>query len=1033
MMKDGGKGKGGSPSTKGGDVLQLHKVVGHCITNSRGMAVCDGCLVFPVGKVVVVHDWMRDANIRIIDVGHPVSCVCSHPSAPIIATGEDHPRPRISMWNIRTGALLAQLHRTCLRIAAVEFSLDGQHALAVGMDTTYVWNWRSGTSPSAVSEYKHPVNISEVAPLPGGGYIAVGGGGYVKVMGAGGKAARAKAPHRPSAFASSNFVAVGCVRSSIFLVADDSPILELDIARNVTSKWVYGLTSHDRGKGVMVSSAAIGTGFIAVGATDGKINVFNSASLAFMLKVPPPEGRHPVIAITIDDTTLHVVYSDKRMAAFRIDSTANTAAQVAVRVLHSSAVWGLKVVGSPPFLRAVTCSEDGRIQIWSLRGAVKKGDAGHDTPAVQGVLVSGGGAEGTAELRCLDSTQDGEWVVVGDKEGHIHTIRASGSSPPVVTASFVAHEKGVVAVCIDGKEGLVASAGEDGMVHVLHLPTPSGTDEKVHSLPNHIGAATCVRLVEGPDGEQIIVSGGIDGKLVFTPLHSDKAGEAVLQNTASPIVACDLHPRKTFVVTAGQTDTLSFHLVARPVGQPRRKYTVPSSEKGHHIVSIDPHANWVAVGSQDGKVRIIDYFTGRLVAESACMGIQPTSLAWLPADTPDKPQLLVGDAEGCLSLWRLSPRAASRVLEKGTAKTPLLPPTAGIPMPAPTGRRRVHRDPQASLHRTRSLGSKGQHLKGQPLPEGGQRALRGDEKPEQCSPSKDACLKKSGVLFTSSILRNNVEGRWHGAAYEAFVKNALIFPETDEGTDTASTTTDAQVLESEDEQDVVLSRRSMNAQQSIRSLMVSRPDDDKVDERHNPNSITSRWRSLHPTEYKLTSSGHVVPVDPERSAPIPPPSPPLPKTPQGSTPPPIKPLGNGGSRAHLGAPPPPPPPPAHKEEADDMEMEAIRSVLQKERDQWRKARAAENAGKAVPPSEVEVVVEQPLDEFGFPAGSPHLSPITSPLDASQAILPSQQPPPEHTSTRPHDQQPNDTTQRGAKEGLPLQQQTSQQPPQQPLQ
>eukprot|EP00756_Hemistasia_phaeocysticola_P061628 Hpha_TRINITY_DN5076_c0_g1::TRINITY_DN5076_c0_g1_i1::g.94143::m.94143 len=43
------------------------------------------------------------------------------------------------------------------------------------------------------------------------------------------------------------------------------------------------------------------------------------------------------------------------------------------------------------------------------------------------------------------------------------------------------------------------------------------------------------------------------------------------------------------------------------------------------------------------------------------------------------------------------------------------------------------------------------------------------------SAPNDSCLRRSGILFTSATLRG-VEGRWHGEAYDAFVKQKLQFP-----------------------------------------------------------------------------------------------------------------------------------------------------------------------------------------------------------------------------------------------------------------
>eukprot|EP00659_Diplonema_papillatum_P007818 gene7818-12011_t len=276
----------------------------------------------------------------------------------------------------------------------------------------------------------------------------------------------------------------------------------------------------------------------------------------------------------------------------------------------------------------------------------------------------------------------------------------------------------------------------------------------VQSYNFHTDAITSVLLRPEADGTLLLVSSSTDGNLSFqniTPEGDLLHGNVVM--TQSPILGTDLHPRGTLLLCVGNTDFLSFRLMTTPLGQARRQYSIPSDGIGHHMVTIDPSGTWIAVGGCNGSVKVVDYCTGTIVAHTPATGAQPTKMVWITHSSGRSLQLLIGDAEGCLSVWKLSLTAANKALE-----------LANPPQPAV---KRVLKDSSAA---------KSDIVKTVEILDAPQ-SMVSDDSPE-----------KRDALFTSGVLKGaGVEGKWHNAAYQAFVHEKLDFPQFDAKSSVAST------------------------------------------------------------------------------------------------------------------------------------------------------------------------------------------------------------------------------------------------------
>eukprot|EP01064_Diplonema_japonicum_P008918 TRINITY_DN16397_c0_g2_i1.p1 TRINITY_DN16397_c0_g2~~TRINITY_DN16397_c0_g2_i1.p1 ORF type:complete len:1206 (+),score=371.92 TRINITY_DN16397_c0_g2_i1:523-4140(+) len=621
-------------------------------------------------------------------------------------------------------------------------------------------------------------------------------------------------------FSNLNFITAGCTASKTYVIAEASHVIELD-KRGNAAKWVHGLTSADRLQEIVLTTATISEQYICVGASDGKVNVFSTATLAFMAKIPAPSPT-PITAMVFDRRYLHIINMDKSTYHYEIelqpDSASATTTFLASRSMHGTAVWGMQPIYlDDGGIKLASCSEDGKVQIWSV--------AGEGNNKVRSFQVKG------ASLRSLTANVSNT-LAVGDKEGSITLLDIVNEM--FVVTSCAAHDSDVVTMTFGPpcSPDLLVSGGRDGMVHLLKAT--NSELQVLLSFNPHTDAITSVTLQPvNKDGKLLLVSSSTDGNIVYQPitLEGEVADEPTVYATKSPILSTAMYPRGTILLSVGKNDFLSCRQMTLPLGQVRRQYRIPSEGKGHYMVKIEPGAEWVAVAGYNGSIKIVDYFSGTIVAQTPNTGAQPTVMSWVVSS--GKLQLVVGDAEGCLYVWKFSAASASKIVEAGGGAKPAIPralaPPAPVPVPAP-----APADPTPAPA----------EVKPKPAEE-----IKGDPR---------------GPMFTSGVLRGNVGGKWHGQAYQAFVEDNLNFPQMDN----ISTAGSFKPLDdSDDDEDdgneIPLSKRSICATKDIESLWNK--DKPVLSGSLLRTSVTAQWRKIHKPVDPHPSTVH---HDPTREAPV---------------------------------------------------------------------------------------------------------------------------------------------------------------------
>ena len=934
---------GGGASKRGASVLQLSRIVGHWV-GGMGSVGCtaDGHLAFPAGAAVVVHDWRRDSHVTILKARKAVGCVATHPSlGNILASSESSGSVnRVVVWDTKQHAEVVTIRRHKKPISSLCFSSgDGQYLITCGGgDEVFVWNWRASSS-APVQDYTLPSPFSLITPMAPAtpGFIVSGQEGLLKALPYNCARDRDKMPrYNLKTFATKNFVAVGCCGTGVggtytYVVAEDSPIVEID-KKGSAAKWVYGLTAADRQSGVVVTAATIGAQHICIGASDGKVNVFNTTNLAFLCKVPAAgsgpspyaAAANPVSALVLDGSAkayLHVFYMDKSTVHLELATDVSKAGVVSKvrplhltsRSLHGTAVWGMAVARAGTSASSlVTCSEDGKVQIWRLSSSSSSTDgaqaaaASDGSPTVRTLSLpacvqeyyrqqekDAGPLAGQAmHLRTLACSDDLSFLVAGDRYGNVYIFHAAakggaaagsdGYVEPLRLSSMVeAHDGEVLSLFVFSSPtlSLLASGGRDGCVHLWELrPSAEGAGltRLLHTVSHHVNAVTSVYIKEdsaaapastaaapssssstsasaaaaatadaggAPSSSSssssaplpaekrfLLVTTGADGKVALQRFSKESGGVAggfyefhpdpVVKSGTAPVLGAHVHPKETFLLTVGKSDLLTFRQLSLngSVGQVRRQYTVLSDGGGHYLVRMDPTGAYIAVGSCDGSVKVIDFFSGSVLAQTPASGAQPTTMAWVLSGSQQrhadpvaaaggggtgagalgqKLQLVIGDAEGCITVWRLSVSAANKLLNTKVdtveaQAVPMMPPPSAAsqarpPPPSAQAQRQGELERRRSERSAAAAEAAAQGVLAEVAAAAAAAAAAASAEAAAAaaagSPERGGAEEMDEAtrsrLFSSGVLRGAVGGRWHNQAYQAFIEDKADFPQLD--------------------------------------------------------------------------------------------------------------------------------------------------------------------------------------------------------------------------------------------------------------
>ncbi|KDO27890.1 hypothetical protein SPRG_07162 [Saprolegnia parasitica CBS 223.65] len=717
--------------------LTLERVLGTTAHGNASMSVssASGEIAYAAGCVVVMYNFRRDKQTRYYRVEKPVSALAFSGDGSLLAIAEKGHAPSITVWDVGTGQLRADLKRHTHGVAAVAMSTDGRLLVSAGLvhdKMLYAWDTATQTLLGAalLSTKIHGLDFS----VGGRAFVSVGDG-HVQFwrldsndrldtsgqLLPDGLAELRPTPATMSRLADAAFVGVSCSEAKTFCVT------RCGFLCCFGDTTMERLVSIEAGKGFAVS---VTTEFVAVGGASSIVRLFDPSTLEYKMTLPfpahcstTPLGDHlllpptpttfpAVVAVRVTGAHIAVLYADRALLLLEIPTRTVTRAFL----FHSGPINGVVAIGAvtgldarqraqwaPPAPSATypipdgtfaTVSDDHTLRLWHLEytkkhkfpqpwchahssdllASVVVTEASVASETVPDVHTPRDSADATpdAGLQCL-AVSEASKIAVGDKHGRIHRIDLQWPlKRPVVLPT--PHASAVLSIAY-GPHGHLASGGRDRLLHVY---APTG--ELLKTLENHSGGVHCVRFSD--DGKRI-VSGGADHAIVFTQVTDDR----VFRYNSMAVAGGRLHD----VVVLGNDHILSAvharidvhtlvsnkHVASYPLGE-------------HHHIGVTPGPSLVALsGATDKTVYIVDYATGDVLTKAAGHGDAVTGVLF----TLDGRRLISTSADGCIFVWRLSEDLQARYkaqlpLVTAPAMTvadapPVMPSVFAMPPPAP--------------------------------------------------------------------------------------------------------------------------------------------------------------------------------------------------------------------------------------------------------------------------------------------------------------------------------------------------------------
>jgi WD40 repeat protein len=276
---------------------------------------------------------------------------------------------------------------------------------------------------------------------------------------------------------------------------------------------------------------AVGGHLIAVAGRGGTVRLFRTRNLSQDV-LPAPGGVAPqagspcadVVAVSLPpfEDSVVVAYSDHSIRSWSIERKDSVSERWALAP-HQQCIWAVAAHASSDKASVVaTASQDGSVRLWQCTttsartslGPVQRiagatalgihqlGDVISSSPTLTAARPAHGSGEdaNAIEPRALAFSASGARLAVGDSAGAVHVY---DTSTHALLAQRTAHD-GLVrylafSAVTQGGVSLLASAGEDGMVHIFDATSDDFTP--LQSLNEHEGiGVTCMLFIDGGMG-----------------------------------------------------------------------------------------------------------------------------------------------------------------------------------------------------------------------------------------------------------------------------------------------------------------------------------------------------------------------------------------------------------------------------------------------------------------------------------------------------------------------------------------------------
>eukprot|EP00741_Cyanophora_paradoxa_P011377 tig00020556_g10990.t1 len=361
------------------------------------------------------------------------------------------------------------------------------------------------------------------------------------------------------------------------------------------------------------SPAEAGASRVFVACADGRVRRLTGRDLAWRLEAEAAlPGQATSVALSADGKELLVGTSAGAVHSV----SAGTLQASLVSQAHTGALAAVAFGGASGAF--ATASADCSVAVWSLDDYTTRWRAALNTAA-----------------RCLVWDPEADALVAGGQDGSLRCLRAATGE--VAWSLPNAHRGAVTALAVS--PAAVFSGGEDGHVRVWSRRDRS----LVGQLSSHRGPVTGILLQDA-----LLHSASTDRSVVTVDTRTERR-VMTHQSRESAFTCLTQRKDSEQEVVTGSADGCLHDWdvdVADATREWRDRSRTPISS-----AQVSPSGRFIAVGSEDRTVRVMEVATLKAVGEGRGHSARVTSLHW----SPDERQLVSVGADGCSCIWNFFP------------------------------------------------------------------------------------------------------------------------------------------------------------------------------------------------------------------------------------------------------------------------------------------------------------------------------------------------------------------------------------------